>query len=147
MLIVDSREKKWDHIQNYLLKHGYTYKISKLDIGDYVSDINPNVVIDRKRNLNEVCSNLCTHDSNRFWREIRRSKAEGIHLIVLVEHGGKIKELQDVAGWKSRYSSITGARLMEQMYRTSVAYDVEWVFCSKIKTPKLILELLKIPRP
>lgn len=144
MLIVDSREKKWDHIRDYLTGRKMTYIIKKLETGDYMNDANPTVIIDRKRNLGEVCSNLCTTDSNRFWREIRRSKQEHIKLIVLVEHGGSIKTVQDVIKWKSKYSKITGSRLMEEMYRVEVAYGIEWMFCNKRQTPKLIIELLGI---
>ena len=142
MLIVDSREKKWLHIKKYLDNKGYEYEVRALDTGDYMNEDMPGVIIDRKQNLNEVCQNLCSRDNNRFWREIRRSKKEGVQLIVLVEHGGKIKAMRDVAGWKNKYSSISGTRLLEEMYRVEVAYGVKWMFCCKQKTPSLILELL-----
>jgi thioredoxin reductase len=99
-------------------------------------------VIDRKRNLDEVAGNLKTKDSGRFWREIRRARAEHIKLIILVEHGGQIHNIRDVANWSSKYSWITGRQVMEEMYRTHMAYGVEWLFCDKRSTGRKIVELL-----
>ena len=144
MLIVDSREKKWDHIRDYLSGRGYEYRVEKLNTGDYVSDSSPGIVIDRKKDLNELATNLCTSDSNRFWREMRRSKQEGILLIVLVEHGGKIKEHKDVLGWRSKYSKITGQQLLNEMCNVEVAYGVKFMFTNKRKTASMIVELLNL---
>jgi ERCC4-type nuclease len=85
MYTVDSREKKNQHILDYFDRHNIEYEIRKLDTADYWNDENPNVVIDRKRNLNEVAQNLCSPDSSRFWREIRRSCSEKKNMIILVE--------------------------------------------------------------
>lgn len=142
MIIVDSREKRWEHICRYFNAHGIEYRVQKLDTGDYALEGSDRVIIDRKRNLDEVAGNLNTCDSGRFWREIRRAKAGRIKLIFLVEHGGQIHEIKDVQQWKSQYSRITGRQVMEEMYRTHIAYGVEWLFCDKRSTGRRIVELL-----
>ena len=142
MIICDSREKKNQHILDYFNKHNIEYEIHKLDTADYWNDENPNILIDRKRNLNEVATNLCSPDSSRFWREVRRSYAEKKKFIVLVEHGGSIKSLADVSSWQSKYSRISGKRLQEEMYKVGIAYNVTWLFCSKRSTGRIIMELL-----
>ena len=141
MLVVDTREKKWDHIRNYLDREGIEYRVQKLDFGDYMVE-GSNLTIDRKQNLDEVAANLCTRDSSRFWREIRNAKKHGLRVIVLVEHGPNIKNSADVRNWVSEYHRITGNRLVQEMFNCSVAYGVEWEFCSKGQTGNRILELL-----
>lgn len=146
MILIDSREKKWEHIQHYLNIRELPYKVQKLDVGDYVQDNNLSLVIDRKHNLDECAQNLCSKDSSRFWRELRRAKEQRIHLIFLVEHGGQIKSVKDVSKWHSKYTNIKGTWLANEMFKTHVAYGVEWKFCDKRSTGKRIVELLNDSR-
>ena len=141
MLIVDTREKKWDHIRDYLEREHIDFRVQKLDFGDYMVE-GSNVTIDRKQNLDEVAANLCTRDSSRFWREIRNAKKHGLRVIILVEHGPNVRNSSDVRAWVSKYHHITGNRLVQEMFNCSVAYGVQWEFCSKKETGKRILELL-----
>ena len=142
MIIVDSREKKWSHIEEFLIDNNIPYTVKKLDQGDYLNTDNPYVVIDRKQNLDECASNLCTKDSNRFWREIRHAKENGIKVIVLVEHSNRIKTINDVPNWNSKWSKISGKKLSDEMFKVHVAYGVDWKFCDKAHTAQKILELL-----
>ena len=98
---IDSREKaraiqkivkQFDDAE---IKH-YT---SKLYVGDYVSLNNSRLCIDRKQNLSELYGNLC-QGHERFRAELIRAKEAGIKLIILIEHGGKIKTLDDVKNWE-----------------------------------------------
>jgi histidinol phosphatase-like PHP family hydrolase len=81
-------------------------------------------------------------DHSRFWKEIRRAKEQKIKLIILVEHGGKIKSIQDVTGWTDKYSGVSGRRLMEEIYRVHISYGVEFMFCDKRRTARKIIEIL-----
>lgn len=142
MIICDTREKANQNILAYFDKHGIEYKVEKLETGDYMDSDRMDITIDRKRNLGELLTNLCSKDDSRFWREVRRSKEQKIKMIVLCEHGGKIKSIRDVASWKSKYSRVTGKQLMEEIYKVHIAYGVEFLFCDKRSTGKRILELL-----
>lgn len=142
MVIVDSREKKWEHIKDYFDRNNVEYCVKKLDVADYMIEGKERLVIDRKRNLDECCSNLCTDDSGRFWREVRLAKQRGIKMIVLVEHSKNINSIMDVEKWKSYFTKVTGKQLMEEMYRVHIAYGVEWFFCTKKDTGKRIMEIL-----
>ena len=144
MLISDSREKKNSHILDYFQRHNIEYEVKKLDTADYWNSENPNVLVDSKKDLNEVAQNLCSQDSSRFWSELRRAYSDKKKLIILEEHGPNIKSLQDVSTWKSKYSTITGSRLQSEMYRITIAYGVQWEFCSKKSTGKRIVELLEV---
>ena len=142
MIYTDSREKKNEHVLEYLTQEGVPHEVRKLSVGDYMDSSRPGLSIDRKRNLEEISGNICTSDG-RFWREVRRAHDEGVKLIVLIEHGGKIKSIQDVPKWRSKYSRVTGDMLAREMYRIHIAYGVEFLFCDKRSTGRRILELLR----
>lgn len=141
---IDSREKPHAirRIVSYFDRAGIEHRTKKLEVGDYVNPENPALVVDRKRNLDELCANLCSGDRGRFWREIRRAKAMGVKLIILCEHGGAVKTIRDVARWRSRYSPFGGRDLMERIYRVHISYGVEFLFCDKRRTGEQIARLL-----
>lgn len=141
MILIDTREKKFDHIKDYFDAHEIPYKMQLLLCGDYMRDDRPGLSIDRKRNLEEISGNLCTPE-NRFWREMRRARDQGVHMVVLIEHGGQIKSLDDVRKWHSKYSKVSGTQLRAEMIRISLAYDVEFQFCAKVSTGRRIMEIL-----
>ena len=144
MIIVDSREKKWDHIRKYFEANGIEFEIKKLDAGDYFSTDQGDVVVDRKQNLQELCGNLSKGNGNiiRFINECRRAKEQGIRLVVLIE-GTNCQTVKDVSGWKSKYTKHSGKWLTDKMFNLTVSYDVEWQFCKKNETAAKILEILK----
>ena len=127
-----------------------------MDTADYMVEGQPNIVVDRKQNLDEICANLTykgkkANDNGgkgipsnvaRFWREVRRAYEDKIKLVVLIEHGTNIKSLADVAAWGGSRSGISGWRLLGEMDRLAAAYGVEWRFCDKSETAEKILEIL-----
>ena len=142
--IIDSREKKCDHIKAYFEKHSIEYEIKKLDVGDYQIEGKPQISVDRKRNLQELSKNLMNaKDHSRFWKEVRRAKEQKIKLFVLVEHGGQIKSIEDVEQWTDKYSGVSGRNLANEIYRVHIAYGVEFLFCDKRSTARRIIEILE----
>lgn len=141
---IDSREKA-KAIQKVLEefdRQKVDYFSSKLYVGDYMSLDNPRLIIDRKQNLGEVCTNLCSRDNSRFWDEIRRAHKNNLKIIFLVEHSNQIKSIPDVAKWNSKYSTITGRQLIDKMFQVAIAYGVDWQFCDKRSTGRRIIEIL-----
>lgn len=146
------------------------YKIghisSKLYVGDYMSLDNPRLVIDRKQNLLEICSNVSSvpkkdksghikktadgrpmTDLLRFTDELQRAKDAGIKLIILCEHGGGIKSLEDIIKWqnprlKESPLAMSGERLYTVLSVLMKQYGFGIEFCDKRSTGKRILELL-----
>lgn len=144
ILIEDTRNKidKHRNVHEYCERHSVDIVRLKLDVGDYAFP-GGRVSVDTKQNLEELARNLMNRsDSSRFWREIRRAYQSKIKLIILCEHGGPIKSLQDVAKWKSKYGTASGRWMLNEMLRTERAYGVRWVFCQKKSTGKRIIELL-----
>lgn len=99
---VDSREKSRaiQKILSAFENQGVSWYVSKLPWGDYMNLDNPRLIIDRKQNLTELTNNVI-QDHKRFVKELEKAKEHGVKLIILVEHGGMIKTLQDVIWWKN----------------------------------------------
>lgn len=152
MIWIDSREK--DHAIQRILRYfdsvGTKYFVSKLPVGDYMSLDNPRLVIDRKQNLSELCQNVC-QDHKRFRSELERANEYGIRLIILCEHGGAIRNLEDVIHWENPRLKISpmamsGERLYKVLAAMSKKYNVAFHFCQKSETGGRIMELLRSER-
>lgn len=145
---IDSREHKWElaRIQRQLEKLGVKTIVSKLYVGDYQSLDNPRLVIDRKKDLQELCGNV-TQQHERFRRELLRAQDAGIRLIILVEHGADILTLEDVYFWdnprlEQSPHATTGRGLYKSLCTIRDKYEVRFEFCQKRETGKRIMELL-----
>lgn len=139
----DSREKP-QAIRNiiaYFDRHGIEHETKALKTGDYMLDGKPELIIDRKGGLQEMCMNLCSSDRRRFYDEIHRAHDQGIRLVILCEQAG-IKTFADIAGWKSEYTKVTGRQLQDAIYRLEVGYSVPVLFCDKRSTGRRIIEIL-----
>lgn len=144
-IIVDTREQKYNHVTNYFDEQGIKWVRSKLICGDYQNPLNPTVIIDRKKDLQEVAGNVCQqHD--RFVRELELAKELGYKLIVLVEEPN-ITNVEQVFGWynwrrRNNPKAINGKTLHKIMKTMESKYNVSWEFTSKKDCGKRIVELL-----
>lgn len=164
---VDSREheSEWKRIKKQFDKLNVSYFRSKLYVGDYQSLDNPRLVIDRKKDLQELYGNIC-QQHERFKAELLRAMENNIKIIILCEHGEDIKCLEDVyffyqpptERWHIVTQEIAGHKvkvkekymqneiLGEKMYKAfrtiQERYNVDFVFCNKNETGKRIVELL-----
>lgn len=146
---VDSREQKYEHVTKYFDSKGIKWVRSKCVVGDYVNLENPMVVIDRKKDLQEVAGNVCQqHD--RFIRELELAKELGYRLIVLIEEPS-VKVLTDVCRWynfrrKTNPKAITGKTLYKIMLTIAQKYEIEWMFTTKSNCGNKIVELLEVDK-
>lgn len=164
---VDSREheKEWKRIKTQLDALGVKYFRSKLYIGDYQSLDNPRLVIDRKKDLQELYGNIC-QQHERFRRELLRAIESNIKIVILCEHGEDIKSIEDVfffyqpekERWRWVTREVCGEKVKRrekytqkpikgnQMYRSLCTirdrYNVDFVFCQKHETGQKIVEIL-----
>ena len=145
---IDSREHKSElkRIQKQLDRLDVSYFVSKLYVGDYMSLDNPRLVIDRKKDLLELCGNV-TQQHERFQRELIKAQEAGIRLIILIEHGGDIQSLEDVYFWDNPRllqspKATTGKGLYKSLCTIRNRYNVRFEFCTKQETGKKIMELL-----
>lgn len=146
---IDTREHKFEvaRIQRQIEREGVETFLSKLDVGDYMDTSNPTLSIDRKKNLQELCSNV-TQQHERFKRELIRAVEHGVHLVILIEHGPDIQSLEDVYFWdnprrEKSPKATSGAQLYKSLCTMHERYGVEFAFCDKKNTGKKIIEILK----
>lgn len=147
-IFVDSREKARAiaKIIAEFDRQGVKHYSTKAFVGDYMSIDNPRVAIDRKQSLSELYCNLC-QDHKRFIAELTRAQAAGIELIILVEHGGSIKTIEDVKNWNNPRLKVSpyawdGLRMYKVMMTVQSKYGVRFEFCAKAQTGKRIIEIL-----
>lgn len=159
---IDTREhkKELERIQAQFDKLGVRYFKSKLFVGDYMSLDNAKLVIDRKQDLNEVCTNVC-QQHERFKAELVRAQEMGIKIIILIEQAD-LKTLEDVYFWENPRAkparwimkdghpikvpkspkAVNGPQLYKSLCTMRDRYNVSFAFCSKRETGKKIFELL-----
>ena len=142
---IDTREQKYDHVQRYFDSQGIKHVRSKCVVGDYVNLENPMVVVDRKKDLQEVCGNV-TKQHDRFVRELELAQELGYRLIVLIEEPDA-KKLEDVCGWynwrlKNNPKAVTGPKLYKIMKTMASKYGFEWRFTTKEKCGEVIVQIL-----
>ncbi len=162
---VDTREhnSEWVRIQKQFDRIGVQYFRSKLYVGDYMSLDNARLVVDRKKDLQELCGNVC-QQHERFKKELIRAIEAGIQIVFLVEHGPDIKTLEDVYFWQNprkheirwRYNKQTGQKEKyfispkavdgKQLYKSLCTiqdrYGARFEFCAKEQTGRRIIEIL-----
>lgn len=158
---IDSREKARaiKKIVAEFERQDVIHYTSKLYVGDYMSLDNPRLIIDRKQNLTEICSNVC-QGHERFRNELMRAQEHGIKLIILIEHSNQIKSIDDVAKWENprlnkrvrdkdtglwkivRTKAMTGETLSKIMRTMERKYGCEFRFTDKLHTGQRIISIL-----
>ena len=160
---MDSREHKseWERIKTQFDELGVDYFRSKLYVGDYQSLDNPRLVIDRKKDLQELCGNVC-QQHERFKAELVRAIQSGIKIVILCEHGEEIKTMEDVYFWQNprkhrviwktvdgkkiktviSKKAVDGCQLYKSLCTIRNRYNVDFVFCTKKETGQKIVEIL-----
>ena len=147
-VIIDTREKP-KAIQTILKQFeaaGVRVIRTKCYVGDYQLLDNPYLTVDRKQSLSELCNNV-VQEHVRFRSELLRAQEVGISVVVLVEHGGGIKSLEDVPNWvnprlKVSPLAVSGERLYKILKAMEYTYNVRFEFCTKAQTGKRILQIL-----
>lgn len=136
--------------------------IKKMDfMGSY------NITVDSKKDIDELCTNICGPEHARFRDECILAQNNGIKLIVLVENKAEvisrdgrvfnpfIEKLDDLHRWINprlmirmgngmlKYPKATrGVTLMKAAMSMEHKYGVKFVFCQPKDAGKRIMELL-----
>lgn len=148
---IDTREKPRaiQRILKDFQAHNVKFFKSKLYVGDYMNPKKPNVVVDRKQNLSEICGNVgsTSKEHERFRDEIVRANDIGVKVIVLIEHGHGFQTLEDIQWWenprlKESPRATDGRKLYKILKTMCDKYDMDVTFCEKNETGARIRELL-----
>lgn len=194
VLIEDKGNKEGLHIEknNWFAEQGIEVKRLPLPVGDYifcteaVADMisrkekrgvdvkkmdflgSYNISVDTKKDMQEICGNVCGPQHARFRDECILAQNNGIKLYVLVENKDGIRSIDDVFRWQNprmhRYNKIkymhnigkwlnvklpktpptSGQTLAKSLLTMQLKYGVEFLFCKPEEAGAKILELLKV---
>lgn len=155
ILYEDTRNQEGKHknISAYCRRNGITLKRECLLVGDYMFP-GGKVSIDTKQDVLEIAKDIMSSDHRRFRDECIRAQEAGIQLVILVEEElpfGKIDYWKSPV-WKTsnkyhKYGDpmtrIEPKALKKAMLTMMERYGVRFEFCSKVNTPRRIIEILK----
>ena len=167
LILCDSRQQEGKHNlkEKWFAEHGIETRRTKLYVGDYTLPTNQSVCIDTKKDIQELVSDICGKQHERFRNECIRAQEAGIRLIILTENrGGHIKDnivqptitsLDELHRWKNprlfiflggkqKYPRATrGVTLQKACMTLKAKYGVEFLFTTPEKSAEKIVELLK----
>ena len=166
IILEDTRQQaqKHDLKHKWFEQNGITIRRQALYVGDYTLPTDQSVCIDTKKDIQELVSDICGKQHERFRNECIRAKEAGIKLIILVENrGGHIKDniiqptihsLEELHRWKNprlfiflrgkqKYPSATrGVTLQMACMTIRAKYGAEFMFVTPEKSAEKIVELL-----
>ena len=168
-LLIDTRQQVKKHIKKdkYFEKIGIPTLRTKLPCGDYSLMQDMSVVVDTKRDIQEIIGNVCGKERDRFRREMQLAQDNGIKMYVLIEDDGgycdkkqtiynkPVTCIEDLFSWKNprlfiwqkgkqKYPSATkGQTLAKAMLSMELKYGVKFEFCKKSESGKRVIELLE----
>ena len=166
IILEDTRNQtgKHDIKHRWFEEHGVVIRRQALYVGDYALPTDQSVCVDTKKDIQELVSDICGKQHERFRNECLRAQEAGIKLVILVENrGGHIKDniiqptitrLEDLYKWKNprlfifvgkrqKYPNATrGITLMKACMTMSAKYGVSFQFCTPEKSAQRIVELL-----
>ena len=136
---------------------GYFKQEKGLKTGDFtlavqlpnqcVINFQDKIVIERKKDLNELCCNLFDKKDSegltRFERELSRSKHQGIKVILLVETEDMHSKILSSKYFRFDKASKVSPKAFNSILRTLQArYNISIEYCNKRDSARLIHDLL-----
>ena len=147
-LIEDTRQqaKKHEQKHKYFADNGIKVVRSKLPCGDYANIKDMSVIIDTKRDIQELIGNV-TKGHKRFVRECELAKESDIRLIILVENEDNVSCINDLYKWYNQRLRIlpratTGPTLAKILTGIEYRHGVKFMFCRPQDSGAKIVELL-----
>lgn len=161
ILIEDTRQQADKH----RLKHiqwadmGVQVERSKLPVGDYANIKDLSVIIDTKKDWQEVANNV-VQQHERFRAECQKAQDYGIKLIILVEQDCPPEDWKNprLIKWFKIHNAqksgkmmwikipkvppTDGKRLKKVLDTMHEKYSVEWQWCAPEMSANMILEIL-----
>lgn len=132
VVIIDTREQKNDHIIHYFDTKQASYKVKKLDHGDYgvilpaspdlgiQRDLHFDIAVERKNSIDELAASI--KDRNRFENEFYRARKS--HFTLMVEDANGYEDIV-LHRYRSQYNplSLLGSlKSFEARYGFSTAF-------------------------
>ena len=107
------------------------------------------IVIERKKDLNELCGNIFDKDSldsdklNRFERELKRAYEQGIKLYLLVEQSDLYSKILSSKHFRyDKASKVSPASFNAMLHSLCARYNVTVWYTDKSNSSRLIHDIL-----
>lgn len=139
---MDTRNQKDSYVTKYFDKQGIKWIRNKLYTGDVKLLNSTKVIIDLKKDLGELCGNICSKQHDRLVREVERSREIGCEHFIFLIKDNKIKTSQDIINWSSKHTRIKGETLYKAMKTFKEHHNVHYVFCNSRNAGQKIIALL-----
>lgn len=149
-LVEDTRQQVSKHELKHTVWSELGIKVirSKLPLGDYADIKNMSVVVDTKKDIQEVIGNI-TKQHVRFRNECLLAQDSDIKLIILIENYDSVKSIEDLNSWtnprvSSSSKATSGHQLAKILKTMETKYGVEFKFCSPEESGTEVLRLLNL---
>lgn len=150
VILTDTRQQKEKHILKEFDNQGILHLKTTLPSGDYMAlrwrngmYLDYSILIDTKKDLLEICYNLCRKSEHeRLIREVETGQKLGCKKFVFLIGENEIKSADDIKKWRSKYTKVTGEKLLKIMITFSKHHNCNFIFVSKEKMGTKIIELL-----
>ena len=140
---MDTRNQVDNYVTDYLDKQNIKWIRNKLYSGDVKLLNDTKVIIDLKKDIDEIASNLCrTLEHQRLKREIERAREIGCERFIFMVKVKDITCVDEIINWKSKYSKVKPETLIKIIKTFSERYNVEFMFYKKNEIAPKIIELL-----
>ena len=149
IILTDTRQQKEKHITKEFDKQGIKHIRTGLPSADYMAlrydggfVFDYSVLIDTKKDLLELCGNLCRNSEHeRVKREIKKARELGCKEFIFLIAENKIKTTNDIKKWRSRYTKVKGETLLKVMKTMAKKYKVKFIICPRNKIGSKIIEI------
>lgn len=161
LILADTRQQKDEHIIRYFDDNNILWQRATLTSGDYMAikiktDYSKDevfgdeviykdftTIIDTKKDIVEICGNLCrTTEHERIKREIATARELGCERFIFLIADSKITCIDDLVNWSSKRTNVKGETLAKIMKTMQERYGCEFIFCKKLAMGKQIIALL-----
>ena len=107
------------------------------------------IIIERKKDLNELCCNLFDKDSKdkngmtRFERELARAKENNIKVILLVEQNDMYEKIHSSKHFRyDKASKVNPKSFVAILESLCTRYDINLMYCNKSMSARIIHDKL-----
>lgn len=144
-ILIDTREQPTELLNKRIEAMGAPTRREKLNFGDYSAEVTlgdktislkENVAVERKMDIDELCS-CYGKERARYTREFERAKEAGARIYMLIEN----------ASWEKMYSAnyrslMHPKALIASAIAWIARYDCIPIFCKPHTTGRLIKDIL-----
>lgn len=152
IILTDTRQQKESHINRAFDDAGILHIRTGLPSGDYIAVRHSpdrgffkdySIIIDTKKNLEEICSNLCNSSNHRrIINEVNKAYELGCKHFIFLIGDSKIKSVDDILNWSSTKTKVTGSKLYKTIKTFREHHHCSFIFCKHSELGEYVIKIL-----